>query len=144
MFLKILQNSKENTCARVFFKKRLWNRYFPVNFANFLRTHLLQNTSGRLLLAFSHKAALGRGKGVLMAKKIILISHCELSKGIVLSNMEKALDINAVWKRQVWFLRTSFFKRKDIFFQLHHKHRPNVNNYNRLYIQYNISDAIIQ
>ena len=32
------------------FKKRLWHRYFPVNFAKFLRTPFLQNTSGRLLL----------------------------------------------------------------------------------------------
>ena len=31
-------------------KKRLWYRYFPVNFAKFLRTTFLQNTSGRLLL----------------------------------------------------------------------------------------------
>ena len=31
-------------------KKRLWHRCFPVNFAKFLRTPFLQNTSGRLLL----------------------------------------------------------------------------------------------
>ena len=61
-FIKILQYSQENTCARVFFnkvsglspatllKKRLWNRCFPVNFVRFLRTPFLQNTSGRLLL----------------------------------------------------------------------------------------------
>ena len=30
--------------------KRLWHRCFPVNFAKFLRTCSLQNTSGRLLL----------------------------------------------------------------------------------------------
>ena len=30
-------------------KKRLWHRCFSVNFAKFLRTHFLQNTSGRLL-----------------------------------------------------------------------------------------------
>ena len=45
--LDILQNSQENTCARVSFllkkkltllKKRLWRRCFPVNFAKFLRT----------------------------------------------------------------------------------------------------------
>ena len=30
-------------------KKRLWYRCFPVNFAKFLRTPILQNTSGRLL-----------------------------------------------------------------------------------------------
>ena len=33
-------------------KKRLWHRCFPVNFAKFLRTPFLQNTSGRLLLLF--------------------------------------------------------------------------------------------
>ena len=31
-------------------KKRLWHRCFPVNFAKFLRTPFLQNTSGWLLL----------------------------------------------------------------------------------------------
>ena len=31
-------------------KKRLWHRCFPVNFAKFLRTSFLQNTSGRMLL----------------------------------------------------------------------------------------------
>ena len=30
-------------------KKTLWYSYFPVNFAKFLRTPFLQNTSGRLL-----------------------------------------------------------------------------------------------
>ena len=34
----------------ILFKKRLWHRYFSVNFAKFLRTLFLQNTSGRLLL----------------------------------------------------------------------------------------------
>ena len=33
-----------------FIKKSLWHRYFPVNFAEFLRTPFLQNTSERLLL----------------------------------------------------------------------------------------------
>ena len=38
VFLKISQNSQENTCARFsFLKKRLWRRCFPVNFAKFLR-----------------------------------------------------------------------------------------------------------
>ena len=31
-------------------RKRLWHRYFPVNFVKFLRAPFLQNTSGRLLL----------------------------------------------------------------------------------------------
>ena len=32
------------------FKKRLWQKCFPVNFAKFLRAPFLQNTSGRVLL----------------------------------------------------------------------------------------------
>ena len=32
-------------------KKRLWHRYFHLNFAKFLRTPFLQNTSGGLLLS---------------------------------------------------------------------------------------------
>ena len=32
-------------------KKSVWHRYFHVNFAKFLRTRFLQNTSGRLLLS---------------------------------------------------------------------------------------------
>ena len=60
--LEISQNSQENTYARAsffnkvggltpanLFKKRLWQRCFPVNFVTFSRTHLLQKTSGRLL-----------------------------------------------------------------------------------------------
>ena len=62
VFLEVLQNSQENTRARVFFnkveglrpatllKKRLWHWCFPVNFAKFLRITFLQNTSSRLLL----------------------------------------------------------------------------------------------
>ena len=34
-------------------KKRLWLRCFPMNFAKFLRTPFLQNTSGRLFLLYS-------------------------------------------------------------------------------------------
>ena len=32
------------------FKKSLWHRYFPVNFAKFLKKTFLRNTSGRKLL----------------------------------------------------------------------------------------------
>ena len=58
VFLEISQNSHENTCARASFliklqaepatllKKKLWQRCFPVNFAEFLRTNFLQNTPG--------------------------------------------------------------------------------------------------
>ena len=58
VFLDISQNSQEITCARDSFliklqvwpvtlsKKSLWHRCFPVNFAKFLRTSFLQNSSG--------------------------------------------------------------------------------------------------
>ena len=39
-------------------KKRFWNRCFPVNFAKFLRTPFLQNTSGRLLLYYYMRTAM--------------------------------------------------------------------------------------
>ena len=56
MFLKISQNSQENTCARASFliklqatpatllKAKLWHRCFPVNFAKFLRTSFFYRT----------------------------------------------------------------------------------------------------
>ena len=64
VFLKISQNSPENTSATVSFlkksqasgrlvtllKRRLWHRCFLVNFAKFLTTPLQLNTSGQLLL----------------------------------------------------------------------------------------------
>ena len=60
MFSEILQNSQENTCTTVslfliklpatLLKKRLWYRYFPVNFAKFLRTPFLTEPLRWLLL----------------------------------------------------------------------------------------------
>ena len=58
VILEISQNSQENTCARNSFliKLQTWDlwrllhRCFPVNFAKFLRTPFLQNTSGRMFL----------------------------------------------------------------------------------------------
>ena len=34
----------------ILLEKRIWHRYFPVNFAKFLRVPFLQNTSEQLLL----------------------------------------------------------------------------------------------
>ena len=59
LFLEISQNSQENTCTRFsfliklqvsFLINRLCHRCFPVNFEKFLRTSLLQNTSGLQLI----------------------------------------------------------------------------------------------
>ena len=41
----------KHLCQNLFLSKEgLWHRCFPVNFAKFLRTPFLQNTSGRLHL----------------------------------------------------------------------------------------------
>ena len=58
LFLKISQNSQENTCARVSFLNKsqvapatiLKKEALAQNFAKFLRTPFLQNISGTLLL----------------------------------------------------------------------------------------------
>ena len=42
----------KHLCQSLFFNKVAGLRCFPVNFMKFLRTPLLQNTSGRLLLLF--------------------------------------------------------------------------------------------
>ena len=46
VFLEILQNSQDNMCQSLFFKKlhaknRLWHRFLPVDFAKFLRSLFL-------------------------------------------------------------------------------------------------------
>ena len=57
--LKNFADSQENTCAgfsgfsafpgpATLFKKRLWHRRFPVNFAKYLRTPILKNICERL------------------------------------------------------------------------------------------------
>ena len=69
VFLEILQNSKENNCARNSFfnkvaglrratllKKSLWHWCFPVNFAKFLRTSFFKEHLRWLLLGAVSKA----------------------------------------------------------------------------------------
>ena len=62
VFLKICQNSQENTCVGIFFnkvaglrsatllKKRLWHRLFSCEFWQIYKNTFLQNTFGRLIL----------------------------------------------------------------------------------------------
>ena len=45
-------NKVAGVMTATLFKNRLWHRRFPVNFAKFLRTPFLQNTSGRQLLEY--------------------------------------------------------------------------------------------
>ena len=55
MRLRILFRIMSSMCddkqpPEVLYKKRVWHRCFPENFAKFLGTPFLQSTSGRLLL----------------------------------------------------------------------------------------------
>ena len=63
-FLEVSQNSQVENCARVSFfffikrpatllKKRLWHRWFPVNFGKFLRTPFFTEHPRWLFLCFS-------------------------------------------------------------------------------------------
>ena len=52
--MSIKRSWVRKSCLRpaTLFKMRLWRRFFPVNFAKFLRTLFLQSILGRLLLVF--------------------------------------------------------------------------------------------
>ena len=47
---KLCKIHRKTPVPETTFKKEFWHRCFPVNFAKFLKTHFLHNTSGRLLL----------------------------------------------------------------------------------------------
>ena len=61
-------------------KKRPWHRCFPVNFAKFLRTSFLQNTSGRLLLEIIRENFFFRMVQFYFQKRYIDYIDCILSK----------------------------------------------------------------
>ena len=91
MFLKISQNSQQNTCARVPFlinfpasglqlyqkkkKKKDWQSCFLTNFVKFLRLSFLQTTSGRLSLAVVSAASFTGviNSNVMFSSNILLI-----------------------------------------------------------------------
>ena len=60
VFFKILQNSQETPVPEE----------TPVNFAKFLRTHFLQNNSGRLLLKCGHYKNKGREIDCLCCREV--------------------------------------------------------------------------
>ena len=97
MFLKISQNSQENTCARVSFfatllKKRLWHKCFPVSFAKFSRAHF--NTSSGCFCVFFYKACKRQKQSpkVFCQKKILKISQFSLEKHLRWSLSKKRLQ----------------------------------------------------
>ena len=46
-------NKVAGLSLQFYYKKKLWHRCFPVNFAKFIRTPFLQNIFGRLLLTLN-------------------------------------------------------------------------------------------
>ena len=93
LFLQISQNSQENTCARQsLFFKRLYYRFFSVNFPKFVGPLYLQNTFGRLLLHLepcqismielfcgnSKSLTVFTKKNPLYKFNRVLITHCQL------------------------------------------------------------------
>ena len=89
VFLEILQNSQENTYARVsfltptLFQKRLWHRCFLVNFSKFLRTPFLQNTSRRLLLNQQKISKLDQQMHCIQSMPRSSYQRCSVEKGIL-------------------------------------------------------------
>ena len=92
LFLQISQNSHESTCARQsLFFKRLYYRFFSVNFPKFVGPLYLQNTFGRLLLHLEPcqismiELFCGNSKSFTVFEKKpsymfkrVLITHCQL------------------------------------------------------------------
>ena len=85
VFLKIWQNSEENTFVRVsfsiklqaktykFIKKETWHRFFPMNFATFLRTPVLQTPLSDCiwLLLECHSLKITRRHFILISSKTV-------------------------------------------------------------------------
>ena len=65
-------------------KQRFWYRCFPVNFAKFIRTPFLQNTSGRLLL------------NIYPISTLLLTTVRKCQTGVFISNFQKGVDVLSV------------------------------------------------
>ena len=91
VFSEISQNLQENTCSRVrpatLLKKRLWRRWFPVNFAKFLRTSFLTEHLRWLLLSLMYNKPLSPSSWNIMKSILRYLGqiNCEhLNKILVL------------------------------------------------------------
>ena len=96
MFLEISQNSQEST----------WNRCFPVNFAKFLRTPFLQNTSGSLLLNYLY---ITTNFDTLKGSRDCRIVHQKFEKTFRYKNLldvqerYSGLVLVIIWSKSIWF-----------------------------------------
>ena len=113
VFLKNSQNSRPPALL----KMRLWHRCFPVNFAKFLRTPFLQNTSGWLLLfILSH---------IFVSKFDLVLILCSTG-GLVYTGLRPATLLKKRLQHRCFlvsfltFLRTSFYRTSpgDCFFKV--------------------------
>ena len=117
VFLQILQNSQEKSCARVS-KERLWHKCFPVNFVKFLRTPFLAEHFCWLLLIMNFLPVIHHQKRKLGTSTFWLMmwKMTKIHKKLLLTNFEKSLSIWLSWKIQ----QHAFFIRlhKNPFFLL--------------------------
>ena len=90
--------TRKHLCQGLFFnkvaatallKKRLWHRCFPLNFAKFLRTPFLQNTSRQVLL-------LSR----LLKNFSFLLFLINFSSIVLLTHFSLMFHFHNLWKRQ--------------------------------------------
>ena len=102
MFLKILQNWQEKTCARVYFfnkvtglrpatllEKRLRHRCFPVNFVKFLRTDFFKVTDSQKYESLYMIAAFhSYSENIWKRSRSISASDCNFRSG----NMPRWVD----------------------------------------------------
>ena len=96
-------------------QKRLWHKCFPVNFAKFLRTPLLQNTSGWLLLTKLHDP--NRRKLRLLYFELRWLLNVGTCHGILCLHFYFFLFRNSVTREQLDEndFRRCFFSRKVSF-----------------------------
>ena len=88
-------------------KKRIWHRCFTVNFAKFLRTPFLQNTSGQLLLEntrlaeMSHFKQAGKLRNMQGSFPLVYqLSFCNLL--ISLAIFKTRIRRIGTWIRRMW------------------------------------------
>ena len=95
-FLWNISGTPPRPRATTLLKKSLWHRHFPMNFAKFIRTPFLQNTSGRLLLTFKR---LKNGKfehptPQILLKSAFFVDNLEIwqSKAILIDNLTNSFE----------------------------------------------------
>ena len=123
VFLKISQNSQENTCARVSFliklqapsatllKKRLWHRCFPVNFVKFLGTLFFTEDLWWLLLQFWPSESPNR---IPNAMELCKLLERNLTHTICDNRLQTASNLD-IWNRSKIVILSALFEKNSNF-----------------------------